>query len=273
LTPRDKAEEISRLFAKFPQITAVVLAGSQSTNMADSKSDIDLYIYKTGEISSSDQAEVINQAGGAKRSDLNMPYWGGTNMWIDRKTGICIDCIYFDCNWMEEQVNRVMLAHQASLGYSTCFCRTVNQSLCLYDHHGWFENLQRMSSADYPVQLQRNIILHNHPVLRTIMPSYLNQIESAIRRKDAVSVNHRVAALFASYFDIIFAMNRILHPGEKRIMSYIHKECTNLPVSIDKDIDAVLKTTSGDNSDLIKNIHGMLDRLDETLAESGLLPG
>ena len=89
MTPRDKAEEISRLFAKFPQITAVALAGSKSTNMADSKSDIDLYIYKTGEISSSDQAEVINQAGGAKRSDLNMPYWGGTNMWIDRKTGIC----------------------------------------------------------------------------------------------------------------------------------------------------------------------------------------
>jgi hypothetical protein len=29
-----------------------------------------------------------------------------------------------------------------------------------------------------------------------------------------VSLNHRTAALLASYFDVLFALNRVHHPGD-----------------------------------------------------------
>ena len=45
--------------------------------------------------------------------------------------------------------------------------------------------------------------------------SYYEQIEKAIKRDDKNSINHRISAFMASYFDIIFAKNKMLHPGEK----------------------------------------------------------
>ena len=44
--------------------------------------------------------------------------------------------------------------------------------------------------------------------------SYLEQIQLALRRADLVSVQHRVTAVLASYFDILFAVSRV-PPGRE----------------------------------------------------------
>ena len=56
-------------------------------------------------------------------------------------------------------------------------------------------------------------------LLSGMLPSFDAQIEKAENRKDFVSVNHRVTEFLASYFDIIFALNEMTHPGEKRMQS------------------------------------------------------
>lgn len=266
-----KAEELAQHFARLPEVAAVALGGSQSSGAADEQSDIDFYVYTTADISTADQLKIIDESGEAARSDLNLPYWGGVNMWVDAKTGIVIDCVYFDVKWMEGQISRVMELHQPSLGYSTCFCRTVNHSQVLYDPQSWFAGLQSRCSQDYPEPLQRNIIQHNHPVLRAMLSSYMHQIENAVHRRDAVSVNHRVAALLASYFDILFALNCILHPGEKRLLALARKECPLLPDSMEEDIEAVLKAAAS-NADVIVHLNRLLDRLDALLVSSGFVP-
>ena len=53
------------------------------------------------------------------------------------------------------------------------------------------------------------IIKKNLPVLGANLHSYEQQIRSAFRRRDRVSLNHRTAAWLARYFDILWS------PGEK----------------------------------------------------------
>ena len=60
--------------------------------------------------------------------------------------------------WIEEQLERVLVHHQASVGYSTCFWYNVLHSQALFDRAGWFAELQRRPRQPYPEELQRAII-------------------------------------------------------------------------------------------------------------------
>lgn len=269
--PEQRAAELARLFAALPQVVAVTLGGSQASAAADAGSDIDLYVYTDAPIARAELEALVAQAGGADRADLDLPYWGGVNTWTDAATGIMVDAVVFGAAWMEEQIARVMDEHQPSLGYSTCFCRTVRQSRPLHDPRGWHGALQARA-AGYPEPLRRNIVAYNHPVLRAMMTSYLYQIESAVRRGDGVSVNHRVAGLLASYFDIVFALNRVLHPGEKRLLARARAECQLLPSAMEDDVAAVLAAAGAAPGEVVGRLTRLLDRLDELLAAQGLDP-
>ena len=151
------------------------------------------------------------------------------------------------------------------MGYTTCFWHTVRNSQILSDPHGWFGNLQDMARAPYLPALRQNIIAFNHPVLRAVIPSYLHQIEKAVRRGDLVSINHRLAALLASYFDIIFAFNGVLHPGEKRLVNLALAGCPSLPVKMAADLDDVLHASGTGSTILLEHLTRLLDRLDDWL--------
>ena len=213
--------------------------GSGSGN-SDSASDIDLYVYTRGDIPLKARDSIVAQTGGATRSSLNLNYWGAGDEWLNAPTGIEIDIVYFDARWMEDQISRVVENHQASLGYTTCFWHTIRQSMVFFDQNAWFARLQKRCLVEYPEILRQNIIALNHPVLHSVIPAYANQLEKAVKRHDLVSVNHRLAGLFASYFDIIFAVSRQLHPREKRLVELALKNCISLPANMETDIYSIL---------------------------------
>lgn len=41
----------------------------------------------------------------------------------------------------------------------------------------------------------------------------------------------------ASYFDVLFAINRIFHPGEKRLVSFALNNCPVLPAMFKENFD------------------------------------
>ena len=69
-----------------------------------------------------------------------------------------------------------------------------------------------------------------------------------------VSINHRVAAFLASYFDIIFAVNELLHPGEKRLIPYAKVNCKVLPKDFEENLEKVLKQPNEKTLDILSEI-------------------
>jgi len=263
------AQKLAHHFSAFPQVEAIALGGSHASGASDTASDIDLYVYTNAEIPLIDRQGIIEACGGATKADLDMTHWGPGDEWFDASTGIEVDIVYFGRQWMDDQIKRVWVEHRASLGYTTCFCHTVRNSHIFHDPSGWFQSLQALCREDYPESLRDNIIALNHSVLRNVIPSYLNQLKKALQRQDLVSVNHRLAGLLASYFDVIFAVNCMLHPGEKRLIALATTRCKKLPMEMDSDIEAVVRASASSTDQLIANATRLLDRLDDLLTQEG----
>jgi predicted nucleotidyltransferase len=258
-------------FSAFDTVEAIAVAGSSASGASDQHSDIDLYVYSTETILLAARTALVAERG-ASRTDLNLQFWDPGDEWFDAATGIEVDVMYWDPAWVEGQLNRVWREHQASLGYTTCLWHTVRNSRALYDRRGWFDALQQHSAQPYPEPLRQAIIAKNHAVLRNVIPSYAHQIEKASRRVDRVSQNHRVAALLASYFDVVFALNRALHPGEKRLVAWAQANCATLPVGMAESIEKVLQASYQVDGSLLAAVYALIDSLDDLLWAQGFDP-
>ncbi len=249
-------------FSALPQVLALGVGGSQASGMVDDASDIDLYVFSTDIIPLAAREAVVAQCGGASRSSMNLTFWDLGDEWYDAATGIEVDVIYWHPQWIEEQVMRVVRDHQPAMGYSTCFWRTMREMNIGYDPSGWLAGFQTRVDVPYPSELRRAIIEKNHAVLRTVIPSYAGQIEKAIKRADLVSINHRVAALLASYFDVIFAVNEVLHPGEKKLIKFALENCRKLPHAMPEQIEMLLLTSANADESVLVALNALLDSLD-----------
>jgi hypothetical protein len=96
-----------------------------------------------------------------------------------------------------------------------------------------------------------------------------NEIEKAVRRHDVVSVNHRLTELLASYFDVVFAVNRVLHPGEKRLLELAAERCAKAPSDMHPQVESVLRAASEAHRTLIARIDDLLGGLDRLLQDEG----
>lgn len=264
-TRLELAQRVAAQFAARPEVVAVALGGSMAAGASDPRSDIDLYVYTERDIPLPARAAVVEATGGASGADLGLTYWGPGDEWYHAPSGIEVDIVYFGAAWMEGELRRVLVDGRPSLGYTTCFAHTIAASRPFHDPRGWLTAQQALCAQPYPESLREAIIAHNRAVLRGIIPSYRGQVEKAIGRGDAVSANHRIAALLASYFDILFAFNRVYHPGEKRLIEKARALCPRLPVGMEGDLAALLAQSGAPSPTLLSHLDRLLDRLDDLL--------
>ena len=262
---------IAAAFGTIPEVDAVALAGSEVTGATDEQSDIDLYVYARAPVALADRGAIATRF--ATRREVGNHFWEPGDEWIDTQTGRHVDVMYRTAAWIEEQLKRVLVRHEASVGYSTCFWHNVLHSTPLFDRSGWYPDLQAKAARPYPRALQHAIIARNHPILRQTLSSYLAQIEKAVRRGDSLSIQHRVTALLASYFDVLFAVNELPHPGEKRLLQFAVTRCAKTPPDMETQIHGLLETAARPATlTVVEQINRLLDSLDALLLREGLLP-
>src|SRR6185503_1186449 len=118
------ARTIAAEYSAIPQVTAVALGGSLTAGTADHHSDIDLYVYaQGGDAPVSARARLI--AARAERREIDNHYWETEDGWIETESGTALDVTYRSEQGITEQIDRVLVRHEASVGYSTCFWHNV----------------------------------------------------------------------------------------------------------------------------------------------------
>lgn len=164
-----------------------------------------------------------------------------------------------------QEIHSVVEKHIAHNGYTTCMWHNLLHSQILYDKNGKLAAIQRQYNVPYPDELKDNIIRQNMRLLRGNLPSYDLQIAKAIARNDRVSVNHRTAAFLESYFDIIFALNKLTHPGEKRMVQYAKEQAEILPVNFEENLDCLFQNLFADSDSVSRTLAAITAALEDVI--------
>lgn len=223
-------EELSRL----PQVEAIALGGSRATGRQDEKSDYDVYVYLTEAVAQEQRRAILEKY--CCYLEIGNSFWELEDD-VTLKNGIDMDIIYRNLEDFAGGIAAVVDDCNAWNGYTTCMWHNLITSRILFDRNGRLTQLQKKYQIPYPQKLKENIIANNRKLLSGMLPSFDSQIRKAENRGDLVSVNHRVTEFLASYFDLLFALNEMTHPGEKRMQQICATECSVLPEHFNENLD------------------------------------
>ena len=253
-----------KLFEDFEEVDAIVLGGSRASDKYDAASDYDVYVYLNSDLSLEKRKSALEQT--CKYMGLGKTHWGSKWDECILNSGIPIELTYENTKDTQESLNNTLKNHIAYDGYTTCVCYVVLNAVILYDPKGEYDRMVKQFTMPYPEELRQNIIRENRELLEGMTPSYSNQIEKAIKRKDVISINHRLAAFTKSYFDILFAVNRKFHPGEKRLIQLAQEQCECLPEDFEADLKSLFAENGSDKTMPI--IHKLISNLDDLISKN-----
>jgi hypothetical protein len=264
------AQRIVASYSQLPQVESAAITGSQIVTHADSSSDVDLFVYVREDIPLDVRSSIATPS--AVAAEMYDQFWGPGDEWLDAETGIRLNILFRHVPWTEHHLDQVLRQYYASYGCSTCLWHHVRFAQIVYDRAGWLYNLQDYARQPYPEMLRRAIIAHNYPMLRQTSASYINQIKRAIEHGDIVSINHRLAAFLASYFDILFALNRLTHPGEKRLLEFAEARCTQIPIGMSRHVRGLVRSIGHANPELLFHMNTLVDGIGGLVRAEGLEP-
>ena len=223
-------------FKKLLDVEAIALGGSRASSHFDQKSDYDLYVYVKNIPPRDIREKILNKY-----------------------------CGYAEISNFARSIAMVLVDNVAFNGYTTCMWHNLKTCQILFDREGRLTSLKNKYDISYPKKLKENIIKKNISLLSGFLPSYDKQILKALNRNDFVSVNHRLAAFLESYFDVIFALNELSHPGEKRMLAYALEYCLILPKNFEENIDLLLKSAFSNKEVFIKTLEEVIHQLKEVV--------
>ena len=251
-------EKLFEELSKLQQVEAIALGGSRAGEEYDEKSDYDIYLYCTGDVEEDVRRSILEKY--CSYMEIGNHFWEKEDN-CTLNNGVDIDILYRNLDDFVNEVVSVVELYQPHNGYTTCMWHNLKTCKIVYDKNGRLHEAKKRFDVPYPKQLKENIIDRNMKLLYEFMPAYKWQIAKAVERKDIVSVNHRTAAFMESYFDIIWAMNELTHPGEKRLVSLCKKLCRRLPVDFEENINKLYSDLFTNFDEVNKDIEVIIEEL------------
>lgn len=243
--------EIINEYKKFPEVEAIAIGGTTSSKRNDTLSDIDIYVFVSSDIEIEKRRSLVQKY--STKFEVGGEYFGSGDEYFVDKLEIQFDVMFWNINCFSQTIENVWINHYPSNGYTTCFLYTLDNFQILFEKNEYLTKLKHIIDTPYPEELKNNIIQRNMMLMyQKPFASYYEQIEKAIKRNDIISINHRISAFLASYFDVIFAINELLHPGEKRLINFAKCNCKRLPADFEKNIMDLLTFPSSRTLQILK---------------------
>ena len=255
-------EQLFKELSELPEVEAIALGGSRAGTNYDEKSDYDVYVYITAPIAEGVREKILLKY--CKVMEIGNHFWELEDN-CTLKNGIDIDILWRNLDDFVGGVSYVVDQCQSYNGYTTCMWHNLRTCKVIYDRDGRLSAAKEKYSCEYPAKLRQNIIQQNMLLLRHGLPAYELQIKKAVKRGDLVSINHRVTEFLASYFDIIFAMNKVTHPGEKRLVELCKQNCKVLPENFEENLNTLFKDMFMDSSKVEADIDRIIVELEKVL--------
>ncbi len=220
--PEDDAAvaRIAVVVGQIPGVIAIAQGGSVNAGLADASSDRDFHVYWEPPLATAAERAV-------RLAALADPgcVWPGEGMtsWLleDHFTvaGQLIELIYIRMADVAAEVEAAYRDGFAEEGFTTgrLFCFAHDR--IVHDPAGSLGAQQPRLTASYPEALRRAILRRQC----TRLALYIGQLRTGQQRGDLLYAQQIRTKLQNVYFDLLFAVNRFYHPGEKRLLIYAER--------------------------------------------------
>lgn len=235
--------ELFHKLSERPEIDALVLGGSRGKNKGDQWSDYDIYVYLNTPIPVEDRKTLLDPY--MSLMEYNHQFFETEDDGV-LKNGIGIEFIYRSLADFKALIER-NLSLQLNRGYSTCFIDNLLTSKIIFDREAKYEALQTKVRLADKKAIYRKVIEQNVPLLYGTQPALFDQIVKARKRNDVVAINHRLTEYLSLFFDTLFAINQVNHPGEKRMLE-LSEHLWIKPKGMKQTIERVLKEQASNES-------------------------
>lgn len=200
-----------------PGVVGITLGGSAGSGLADAASDIDLHVYTRGPLApDAERAERLRRCADPGSVEAGVRSWGLEDHL--RVGGRDVELIYVSLDDLLADVERAYGEGLDGEGFVTAQFFYLAHGHLLHDPSGEVARLRDSLRAAYPEPTRQALLRSNPELLRV----YLAQLRKAQARGDVLFVQHRRYTIQMVFFNLLFALNRRYHPGEKRLL--IHGE-------------------------------------------------
>ena len=244
-------QRIVTAIADLPGIAAIALGGSTAAGLADDSSDFDLYVYYHQPLAAAaDRAVRLRPLADEGTLEVDIPTFGlEDHLHVQHKL---IELVYLDLDRLNAEVTQAYGAGMSSEGYTTALLYILVRSPVLHDATGEVMELRERLRAGYP-EPTRARLLREHPEL---LRYYLELLRISQQREDLLFVQHMRYNLHMIFFNLLFALNRLYHPGGKRLLIHAQR-CAVQPAN--------LATRWNDISRLVADDGALVDRLEDLI--------
>ncbi len=162
-------EELSML----PEVEAITLGGSRSTNYFDDYSDYDVYVYLNKELDKDVRKNILQKY--CSYMEIDNRYFELEDDCV-LKNKVSIELIYRNV----QEFNNISLKPQ--MGFSTCYLFNICHSKIEFDRNNFYQRLKDKHLV-YNKEFKSEIIKLNLSMLSGVTASYDMQIIKAVKEK------------------------------------------------------------------------------------------